>query len=246
MARGFFISFESIDGLGKTTQVGILGDHLKLLGHDVYFTKEPGDARMGSNIGAGIRQLLFHNPTTKQMHPGAADALFLADHIQNSGDIAREVAAGKIVISDRYADSQFAYSASTAREATPWAMEAYRKAFGIVPDLTILLVARGPVKWDHATDFHDDQKPGREDIAWAMARAKGRTGAEAGKQDGKIWNDIEEQRKIQDAYLARARAESRFRQIDVYETYSIGFIAGLIEGFVESALRDHFEKEAAA
>jgi dTMP kinase len=89
--RGFFISFESIDGVGKSTQVGLLTQTLQARDYIVVNTKEPGDARSGSLIGSGVRSLLFTDPTTHAMHPGVADMLFLADHIQNAGDIANAV-----------------------------------------------------------------------------------------------------------------------------------------------------------
>ena len=67
--RGFFISFESIDGLGKTTQAKKLVENLDQSGYDVLLTKEPGDRNTGSNVGAGVRNLVFKDPTTLKMRP---------------------------------------------------------------------------------------------------------------------------------------------------------------------------------
>jgi dTMP kinase len=140
--RGFFISFESIDGLGKTTQAKKLVENLDQSGYDVLLTKEPGDRNTGSNVGAGVRNLVFKDPTTLKMRPGVADLLFLADHIQTAGDIEEAVNAGKIVVSDRYADSQWAYNASTTKNCPQWVMDLFGQQYGIIPDMTVLLVAR--------------------------------------------------------------------------------------------------------
>ncbi|TSA39709.1 dTMP kinase [archaeon] len=211
--RGFFISFESIDGLGKTTQLRLLGKALEDAGHEVFYAKEPGDDVMGSKVGAGVRNLLFKTPSTKQMRPGVADLLFLADHIQNSGDIRDAVTRGQVVLCDRYADSQFAYAASFGKQCPQWAMELYANHYGIVPDVTVFLRARGPRLSD-----------GVEDIAWSLTRAKARTGSEAGKQDGKAWNDVEEQRRVQAAYERYLTGQPRTLIVDVREDTDIGDI----------------------
>jgi dTMP kinase len=194
--RGVFISFESIDGVGKSTQVKLLGETLTLAGYDVVLRREPGS----SNVGAGVRDLLFKSPTTKQMARGVADALFLADHVQNAADIEQDVSQGKVVLCDRYADSQFAYAASVGKNCPRWALDAYDAAFGIVPDITVLLLARGP-RGLRSCDSDADLM--HEDIGWALERAQARRGIEAGKQDGKAWNSIQDQLRIQEAYVRR-------------------------------------------
>lgn len=218
--RGYFISMEGIDGLGKSTQFHLLATKLKSLGVKVTLTKEPGDEVTGSNVGAGVRRLLFQEPTTKRMRPGVADLLFLADHVQTSGDIEEAVLAGEVVLSDRYVDSQFAYGAGKAKATPPWVMRMFEERQGISPNLTLLLVARGPKQV-----LPLPMLPGivhqlisiREDIGWALERSRARRGAEAGKQDGKAWNSIEEQRIIQNAYLERLGPLHRTAIFDVYE-----------------------------
>jgi dTMP kinase len=218
MTEGRFITFESIDGVGKTTQMKRLADWLRGSGVEVYLTKEPGDAYMGSNIGVGIRHLVFKEPSTINLRPGVADMLFLADHIQTAGDVAEAVAAGKVVLCDRYADSQFAYSTAESKRSPAWTVEAFRQNYGMVPDITILLVARGPnTVWAPASLTSTAYRQPIEDFSWALDRAKGRSGAEAGKQDGKCWNSIEEQRTIQDAYIAQLAPQPRCLLIDVWE-----------------------------
>lgn len=225
--RGFFISFESIDGLGKTTQVNELVKSLRAEGHDIFQTKEPGDANYGSNVGAGVRQLCFVNPTTLKMRPGVADCLFLADHIQTAGDIRQAVDEGKIAITDRYADSQWAYAASENKKCPQWTLDAYQLNYGIVPNLTILLVARG--RYVEASDSHTRHKTRIvEDISWVLTRAKSRKGLEAGKQEGKAWNTVEDQRKIQEAYLNALQDQPRTVIVDVWEDTSVATIAATI------------------
>jgi dTMP kinase len=224
--QGFFISMESIDGLGKSTQVASLAESLVRAGHDVFLTKEPGDEKTGSIVGAGIRRILFHDVKTQNMAPGVADLLFLADHIQAEHEVKAALQKDQIVISDRYADSQFAYASSKTKRCPEWALKLYHEHFKVKPDMTVLLVARGKkafmpdnrgVMWD------------REDISWALTRAKTRKGAEAGKQDGKAWgNDVEEQRRIQNAYLLQLANQPRLFIVDVWEQATIDQIAKCI------------------
>lgn len=230
MHTGFFITMEGIDGVGKSTQMALLTANLRArfdATRGVMLTKEPGDANAGSIIGAKVRDIVFNQPGTKNMAPGVADMLFLADHIQNVHEIRNSLKDGQVVICDRYADSQFAYSASASKKTPAWANVVYSDQYGILPDLILLLVARGPKQLFSA---------GSEDISWALARANARRGAEAGKQDGKAWNAVEDQRKIQNAYLRLLRAQQRTVIIDVYEDSSIETIHEMIMTAVNSAL----------
>jgi dTMP kinase len=233
--RGTFITFESIDGVGKSTQINELYNYLRdsQPNDEILLTKEPGDARCGSNIGNGVRQLLFHEPSTKQMHPGVADLLFLADHVQNAEDVSAAIDRGAIVLCDRYADSQFAYCASSSKKVPDWAMQYYRERFGIVPDVTVLLVA------SELRDTHREP----EDIGWALRRAQGRRGVEAGKQDGKAWNDLQEQRIIQTAYIERLLPLRRtlpiyVREKDTVQELHMRILSGImarLSGFEDMA-----------
>ena len=191
-------------------------------------TKEPGDRNTGSNVGAGVRNLVFKDPTTLKMRPGVADLLFLADHIQTAGDIEEAVSAGRIVVSDRYADSQWAYNASASKNCPQWVMDLFEQQYGIIPDMTVLLVARGKqvLVPSHANLDSSGEisiaGPMREDISWALARGKARQGSEAGKQAGKAWNNIEDQRRIQDAYLHYLQALPRTFIVDVWDHMTPG------------------------
>ena len=202
--RGLFITFESIDGVGKTTQYKILVETLKAADYEVFATKEPGDKNSGSSVGVGIRNLVFKNPTTLNMSPGVADLLFLADHIQTTGDVVNSLKAGKIVISDRYADSQFAYGSAKSKACPSWGLDLFAQHYGPVPDVLLFLKAVGP------TEDPDD-------ISWALERGKARSGDEAGKQEGKAWNNVVEQKAIQDKYLEYLSDQDHVAIIPVYK-----------------------------
>jgi len=219
MRKGYFISFESIDGVGKSTQLFELGKALKDAGHDIFYTKEPGDKKYGSIVGAGVREILFFTAKTQNLAPGVADLLFLADHLQAQADVKKALSQGKVVLADRFADSQFAYAASAAKKCPQWALDLYAKHYTVVPDMTVLMVARGP-GLDHETA--DRGRAAFEDISWALARGKARKGDEAGKQDGKAWNDVEEQRKIQNAYLLNLANQKRTFMVHVWPDLTIG------------------------
>jgi dTMP kinase len=192
---GILITLEGIDGISKSTILNSLREYFSP--EIIYVTKEPGDSSSGSNIGAGIRELLFKNPTAKQMAPGVADLLFLADHIQNAYDCEKFVRFGWTVISDRYADSQFAYNAGRSKRTPKHILDFYQQNYGYKPNLIVFLRA-------------EDVETG-----WTLKRAKARTGQEAGKQDGKPWNDLEEQIAIQKGY------EERFKNNDTVVTINI-------------------------
>jgi dTMP kinase len=104
MAPGIFITLEGVEGSGKTTQAAILGDQLRALGHRVTVTHEPGGTRAGEAIRA-----IFLDPAVS-LHVAAELMLVLADRAQHVREKLRPaIAAGEIVISDRYSDSTTAY-----------------------------------------------------------------------------------------------------------------------------------------
>lgn len=200
LTRGILITFEGIDGVGKSTQIEMLGMKLRLEGLPVVFTKEPG----ASCGGETIRNLLFKDPSTKGMFPGQADCLLLYDHIGNVEGIIRPALINRyIVLSDRYADSQFAYGASSKRDTTPATMKAYEDLYGIEPNMIIFIRAM----------FDADA-----DELWTLKRAMVRRGIEAGKQSGKTWGiSHEEQYIIQKAYIKRFMEKPQTSTIYVHE-----------------------------
>lgn len=102
---GYFITLEGPDGSGKTTQAHMLVQWLRERGHDVILTREPG----GTEIGDQIRKAL-HDPDNTGMDARTEILLYSADRAQHVAQLIRPaLAAGKIVVSDRYADSTLAY-----------------------------------------------------------------------------------------------------------------------------------------
>jgi dTMP kinase len=102
---GTFITLEGPDGSGKTTQAQLLVEWLRDQGHDVLLTREPG----GTGIGNQIRNVL-HDSDNAAMDPRTEFLLYSASRAQHVSElILPSLAAGKLVISDRYADSSLAY-----------------------------------------------------------------------------------------------------------------------------------------
>lgn len=136
MRKGRFISFEGLDGAGKTTQVELLGRWLDA--HQVAHmrTYEPG----GTALGTKIRHLLFHDPELK-ITPLAEAFLFQADRAQHFATvILPALDAGTLVISDRCFDSSIAYQGAAQGMGTERIEQLSLLATqGCVPDLTILL-----------------------------------------------------------------------------------------------------------
>lgn len=100
-----FITFEGLDGSGKTTQIKQVVPWLQSLGYDVLVTREPG----GTPIGDQIREVL-HSLDNAEMHPHAELLLYNASRAQLVAEVLRpHLAAGGIVVCDRFYDSTLAY-----------------------------------------------------------------------------------------------------------------------------------------
>jgi len=100
-----FVTFEGPDGSGKSTQIKLLAESLTGLGQNVLLTREPG----GTEISEQIRKVL-HDLRNKAMQPRAEILLYSAARAQLVGEkIKPHLAAGGVVLSDRYADSTMAY-----------------------------------------------------------------------------------------------------------------------------------------
>jgi len=103
--RGFFITFEGIEGSGKSTQVRLLAQHLDMKSYNVDTTREPGEGA----IGEEIRNILLHQ-SNHQMDPLTELFLLIADRNQHVIELIKpSLNEGKIVICDRYIDSSVAY-----------------------------------------------------------------------------------------------------------------------------------------
>lgn len=112
--QGIFISFEGVDGVGKTTQVERLRDYLESLGRTVVTTREPG----GTQLGLQLRKLLLHGAGDADISARTEALLFAADRAQHVAECIRPALdRGEVVITDRYLDSSLAYQAG-GRELT--------------------------------------------------------------------------------------------------------------------------------
>ena len=188
--RGVFITFEGMDGCGKTTQMRRLGKRLRGAGCQVLETIEPG----GTEIGSKIRGILLDS-ANQELAPTTELLLYFAARAQNVSQlILPALSEGKIVLSDRFTDSSLAYQGCGRGLGADTVLALDRIACGgLKPDLTLLIEI---------------------DLATSQARA------EARNRRGNRTDRMEEQEaafynRVRDAYSALAAAEpERFRRID--------------------------------
>ncbi|MCL4360630.1 dTMP kinase [Patescibacteria group bacterium] len=136
MKHGLFITFEGGEGSGKSTQTLALAGRLKEEGYDPVVTREPGGTRIGEEIRA-----ITHSRENVDLDPVAEAYLMAASRAQHVREvIGPALAAGNIVISDRYLDSSIAYQGYGRRLGPDVVLRLNALAVnGAVPDLTILL-----------------------------------------------------------------------------------------------------------
>ena len=131
-----FISFEGIEGSGKSTAQRLLAEHLQGLGYDPLLTREPG----GCTLGRSLRPILL-DARTRGLSSRAELYLFLADRAQHVAEVIRPaLEAGQTVLCDRYADSTLAYQ-GYGRGLDPEHLRRINDMAtgGLMPDLTLLL-----------------------------------------------------------------------------------------------------------
>ena len=141
MPRGYFITFEGLDGSGKTTQLRRLATHLESEGHKVVTLRQPG----GTVLGDRIRSILLDSKseaTLGPIAPAAEMALMFADRAQSIAEIILPALnAGSIVLCDRYTDSSEAYQGGGRQLGSERILAMHRAACdNLQPDLTILLL----------------------------------------------------------------------------------------------------------
>ena len=141
MPRGYFITFEGLDGSGKTTQIRRLAATLEGEGHNVVTLRQPG----GTVLGDRIRSILLDSrseSTHGPIAPAAEMALMFADRAQSISEIILPaLASGKIVLCDRYTDSSEAYQGGGRQLGSQRILEMHHAACdNLQPDLTILLL----------------------------------------------------------------------------------------------------------
>lgn len=136
--RGLFITFEGAEATGKSTQLSLLAERLRGLGHSVRTLREPG----GTAIGEEIRHTLQHSHDNAAMTPEAELLLLNASRAQLVREVIRPaLAAGEIVLCDRFYDSSTAYQGYGRQLDLRMVASMIEVAVGRTrPDLTLLLL----------------------------------------------------------------------------------------------------------
>jgi dTMP kinase len=181
--RGLFITFEGMDGSGKTTQMHRLAARLRNLGRTVLETTEPG----GPPIAMKIRRILLDS-ANQELSPSAEILLYFASRAQNVDQwILPALGRGEVVLCDRFTDSSLAYQ-GYGRGLGAQAVEALDRIAcrGLEPDLTLLVDV---------------------DAEASLARARARNAAEPHCETRMDDQSIEFHRKVYDAYHALAERE---------------------------------------
>jgi dTMP kinase len=136
LPRAMFVTFEGLDGSGKTTQVELLKKHLEREGREVVTTREPG----GTEVGEHIRNVVLH--LDHPVVPWAEAALFAAARAQLVAEVIRPaLERGAVVLCDRYVDSSLAYQGIARGLGVEPVLELNLRATGdLLPDRTFLLL----------------------------------------------------------------------------------------------------------
>ena len=186
---GAFITFEGIDGCGKSTQMRLLASELRMRGLEVVSTREPG----GTPLGKRLRNVLL-DPQI-EVDPLAELLLFAADRAQHVRTLLRPaIDSGGVVLSDRYADATAAYQGA-GRNFTPelTAQVIEIATSGLKPDLTLIF-----------------DLP----VAECLSRTRRRTESDS-RADRLDAEDAAFHTRVRSAYLAMAEREpDRFRVIN--------------------------------
>jgi dTMP kinase len=141
MPRGYFITFEGLDGSGKTTQLRRLASSLEAEGHSVVTLRQPG----GTPLGDRVRSILLDSKSEAALGPIAPNAemaLMFADRAQSIAQIILPALDGsKIVLCDRYTDSSEAYQGGGRQLGSQRILAMHAAACdNLQPDLTLLLL----------------------------------------------------------------------------------------------------------
>ena len=141
MPRGYFITFEGLDGSGKTTQLRRLADWLTSAGHTVVTLRNPGSTALGDRI----RSVLLDSRSESSLGsiaPLAEMALMFADRAQSIAEIIQPALdAGSIVLCDRFTDSSEAYQGAGRELGSRRILEMHKAVCNsLQPDLTLLLL----------------------------------------------------------------------------------------------------------
>jgi len=194
MTKGYLITFEGLDGSGKSTQALKLKEALSRKGYSVVLTREPG----GTPLAEEIRRVIL-TPTTEPLVPMAEILLYAASRAQHVESLIKPaLAEGKIVISDRFIDSSIAYQGY----GLGWDVEVVKAVNrmavnGLMPDLTFFIDVS---------------------VEKALERIKGRQHrAEADRIESR---EMLFHRKVREGFIQLSKSDSRFVRVES-EEYSI-------------------------
>jgi dTMP kinase len=178
-----FITFEGIEGCGKTTQIALLTSYFKRIGRPFLLTREPG----GTEVGERIRQILVTSGNAK-IEPMAELFLYAAARIQHFRQvISPALRQRKVVLCDRFADATFAYQGYGRGLDLAWIEEIHaRTVENIKPDLTFLL-----------------DLPVEE----GLRRALGRMEKNPNREDRFEKESLDFHRRVREGYLILARRD---------------------------------------
>ncbi|MFP5230186.1 MAG: dTMP kinase [Acidobacteriota bacterium] len=215
MAQGFFLTFEGLDGSGKSTQLRKLAEHLEARGLAVTVTRQPG----GTPLGDRVRGLILDSKTEK-LDPRTELGLMFSDRAQCIAEvIAPGLYGGNVVLCDRYTDSTEAYQGGGRQLGSEIVLRMHETMCGgLQPDLTLLLFA----------DF---------DKSLARARRRNHRSAAAGSDEGRFESeDTAFYRRVYDKYREIAEREPK-RVVVIDGDRSIETIHREIVQQVEARLR---------
>lgn len=188
---GVFLALEGPEGAGKTTQAGLLVEHLRKQGRDVVSVREPG----GTPLGEAIRALLLD--PRQEIDPGAEMLLFAAARAQLVARvIAPALRAGRDVVADRYVDASLAYQGVGRRLGIDVVRGVNAVATGgVLPDLTLLLDVDVPTGLERARE-----------------ETRARAGAKAGAAAPAAGDRMEEEvaafhQRVREGFLSLAQKE---------------------------------------
>ena len=219
MPSGYFITFEGLDGSGKTTQLRRLAAHLESQGHSVVTLRQPG----GTALGDRIRAILLDSKSEAALGPiapAAEMALMFADRAQSIAQIILPaLEAGSVVLCDRYTDSSEAYQGGGRQLGSERILAMHAAACGnLQPDLTILLL------------------PSLEASLKRARRRNQRNTQQQGTDENRFERESDEfYRRIYDKYEEIAAREP-YRVVPIREDASIETIQSCIQSIVATRL----------
>jgi len=209
-----FITFEGIEGSGKTTQINLLADFLKEQGHEVIVTREPG----GTPIGDQVRQILLDSKNTAMVNTCEV-LLYYAARAQHLQELVwPALDKGQLVLCDRFVDATIAY-------------QGYARGV----DLGVLEVLNGYVLGEFKPSLSlVFDMPVEDGLKRAKARA---SQLEESKREDRFENEvIEFHQKVREGYLTLAKEEpERFEVVDA--SLDIEALHGTVKAIIEQKLK---------